>query len=137
MIHNDIYAYYLTSESENDMQNATYKVNMTFLAEKDVYDDGCTGDFGAEWSETREFATLAEVKEFVKDNCYSGYEYLEYDSYLKRYDTSYMTTDDNMGEMSPSELQQWKDGKINGWVVMVSVTVEKFTPKLIGNVKFN
>lgn len=116
---------------------ATYKVELSFLAEQDVYEDGCQNVFGAEWQEVREFATLSEVKEFVKDQTYSGYEYLEYDDYLKKYVTSYMTTDDNCGEMTASEMQQWKDGKINGWCVMVDLRVSKFTPKIVGNIKFN
>ena len=119
------------------MNTATYKVEMAFSAVKDDYNNGETGEFGSDWHESEEFATLAEVKEFVKDRVYSGYEYLEYDSDNKRYVTSYMTTDDNQGEMYESELKAWKKGEINGWSVMCDVTVKKFTPKIIGNVKFN
>lgn len=116
---------------------ATYKVTISFLAEKDDYNEGLTGDIGASWTEVAEFRTLKEVKEFVRDWTYSGYNYIEYDTYLKRYITAYQTTDENVGEMSEREMQAWKDGEINGWTVSCDITVQKLTPKIIGNVKFN
>lgn len=116
---------------------AIYKVTLSFLAEKDDFNEGLTGDVGASWVEVEEFRTLKEVKEFVKDWTYSGYEYIEYDTYLKRYVTAYTTTDDNQGEMSENERKQWQNGEINGWTVNCDITVEKYTPKIIGNVKFN
>ena len=119
------------------MNTATYKVTMTFSAVKDDWENGETGQYGSEWQEVREFKTLREVKEFVKDNSYSGYDYIEYDDYMKYYITSYMTTDDNMGEMTPSEYKQWKNGEINGWCINTDILVQKFTPKTIGNIKFN
>ena len=119
------------------MQAAIYKVEMTFLAAKDNWEEGETGEYGASWEEAREFSTLTDVKQFVKDNTYSGYEYIEYDEYLKRYVTAYTTTDENEGEMSENEKELWKKGEINGWTVNCDITVKKFTPKLIGNIKFN
>jgi hypothetical protein len=119
------------------MNTAMYKVVATFSAVKDDYELGETGEYGADWTETREFATLPEVKEFIKDNTYSGYEYIEYDDYLKRYVTAYTTTDDNEGEMDEDERKQWVKGEINGWTVNCDITVQKFTPKTIGNIKFN
>lgn len=119
------------------MQAAIYKVNMTFLAAKDVYGEGETGDYGAEWQFSEEFSNLNGVKDFVKSHTYSGYEYIEYDSCLKCYLTAYMATDENMGEMSKSESEQWKRGEINGWYTTVNIQVQKFTPKIIGNIKFN
>jgi hypothetical protein len=119
------------------MNAAIYKVDMTFLAAKDDYNDGETGEYGSSWEESKEFNALAEVKQFVKDQTYSGYEYIEYDNYLKRYTTAYMTTDENTGEMYESEKEAWERGEINGWNIMVDFTVKKFTPKLIGNIKFN
>lgn len=119
------------------MNAVIYKVDMTFLTAKDEWENGETGEYGTEWSESEEFETLEEVKEFVKDRTYSGYEYIEYDSYLKRYTTAYTATDNNDGEMSDSEKEQWKKGEINGWSVMCDIVVKKFTPKIIGNIKFN
>lgn len=119
------------------MNAAIYKVDMTFLAAEDEWENGETGEYGASWQESQEFETLAEVKEFVRDRTYSGYEYIEYDSYLKRYTTAYTATDENDGEMSDSEKQAWQRGEINGWTIMCDFTVKKFTPKTIGNVKFN
>lgn len=119
------------------MNKAIYKVEMTFLASKDDWENGETGEYGSQWEESQEFETLQEVKEFVKDNTYSGYEYIEYDDYLKRYVTAYTTTDDNQGEMSKQEHEQWEKGEINGWAVNIDIIVKKFTPKLIGNIKFN
>lgn len=114
-----------------------YKVYMTFSAVKDDWKYGETDEYGANWDLSQEFATLPEVKEFVKENTYSGYEYIEYDEYLKRYTTSYMTTDENEGEMTDLEHEQWKQGDISGWSVQCDITVKKYTPKLIGNIKFN
>jgi hypothetical protein len=119
------------------MNAVIYKVDMTFLTAKDDFENGETGEWGSDWQESEEFSTLKEVKEFVKDRVYSGYEYIEYDPEYKRYITAYMTTDDNQGEMYENERKQWQEGKINGWNVMCDFTVKKFTPKLIGNVKFN
>ncbi len=119
------------------MEQATYKVDMAFLANKDDYEQGYTGEYGASWEESAEFETLKEVKEFVKNRVYSGYEYIEYDSENKWYRTGYLATDENEGEMSKTESIQWKKGKINGWSVNVDITIKKFTPKIIGNVKFN
>ena len=116
---------------------AIYKVDMTFLAEQDDFNSGLTGKYGSQWHETEEFETLAQVKKFVKDRVYSGYEYIEYDSYLKQYTTSYLTTDDNGGELSLEESKAWKRGEMNAWAVTCGITVLKFTPKIIGNVKFN
>jgi conjugal transfer/entry exclusion protein len=117
--------------------SAIYKVEIAFLALKDEWENGETGEYGASWDESREFESLAEVKEFVEENTYSGYDYIEYDNYLKRYVTSYTTTDDNQGEMTESERKQWQAGEINGWTVSCDITVKKFTPKIIGNIKFN
>lgn len=114
-----------------------YKVNMTFSAVKDDYEEGQTDEYGAFWEESKDFDSLQEVKEFVKENTYSGYDYIEYDEYLRAYKTAYMTTDENNGDMSESESEQWKKGEINGWCVDIDITVKKFTPKLIGNIKFN
>ena len=114
-----------------------YKVIATFSTAKDDYEQGETGEYGTSWDITEEFETLAEVKQFVKDNTYSSYQYIEYDDYLKRYLTAYTTTDENEGEMSENELKQWKAGKINGWTVDCRFLVQKFTPKTIGNIKFN
>lgn len=119
------------------MKTATYKVTMTFSAEKDEFKNGCTGEYGTEWQETEEFATLTEVKEFVKDRVYSGYEYIEYDEYNKNYVTAYHAADENNGEMTEQETKDWKAGKINGWYTYCQIKVEKYTPKIIGNIKFN
>ena len=119
------------------MNTAMYKVIATFSAVKDDYELGETGECGSGWTMTEEFNSLPEVKEFIKDNTYSGYNYIEYDDYLKKYVTAYTTTDDNMGEMSEQERKQWVNGKINGWTVDCNITVQKFTPKTIGNIKFN
>jgi hypothetical protein len=119
------------------MQAVIYKVDMTFLTAKDEWENGETGEYGAEWHLSDEFKTLTEVKEYVKEQTYSGYEFIEYDGYLKRYTTAYTTTDDNDGEMSENEHKQWENGEINGWTVMCDITVKKFTPKIIGNIKFN
>lgn len=119
------------------MNTAMYKVTINFSAEKDEYQNGCTGEFGADWQEVREFSTLKEVKEFVKDQVYSGYDYIEYDEYNKAYRTVYTATDENMGDMTNQEVKDWKAGKINGWCIDCQIKVEKYTPKTIGNIKFN
>ena len=47
------------------MKTAMYRVTINFSAEKDKYNNGCTGEYGADWQEVEEFGTLQEVKEFV------------------------------------------------------------------------
>src|SRR3954471_5226845 len=110
------------------MNTAMYKVIATFSAVKDDYKQGELGELGADWEMTEEFKTLAQVKDFVRDNTYSGYNYIEYDDFLKRYATGYTTTDENTGEMTDSERKLWEQGKINGWFVDCQFQVEKFTP---------
>ena len=119
------------------MQHAIYKVEITFLANKDDFENGYTGEYGTEWQESKEFTTLKEVKQFVKDNTYSGYKYIEYDEFNKNYRTSYLTDDNNQGEMYKTDVEKWKRGEINGWSVDCEITVKKYTPKIIGNIKFN
>jgi hypothetical protein len=114
-----------------------YKLKMYFMTEKDIWKEGCTGEYGTEWQEIREFDKLKDLKEFVKDNTYSSYKYIEFDDYNKNYITSYMATDENIGEMTKQEMHDWKRGKINGWVVNCDITIEKYDPKRVNNIKFN
>lgn len=108
-----------------------YKLVMYFNADKDVFDEGLTGETGACWDIEKLFDTIDELKAFVKDETYSGYDYIEQDEDTEgTYRTAYTTTDDNMGEMNKQELEDWKAGKINGWYVDISFTVDEleYTP---------
>lgn len=113
-----------------------YKVKMYFQAVKDDYEQGETSEYGASWEEVKEYETLEDVKEFVKDNTYSGYEYIEFDEFNDYYITSYMTNDDNEGEMLEEEVKQWKNGKINGWRVSIDIIIEEYTPKRLNDIEF-
>lgn len=119
------------------LSNTKYRLKMDFTTEKDNWENGCTGEYGTEWQEVREFSDLKDLKEFVKDNTYGGYKYIEFDDYNKNYITSYMATDENVGEMTEQELKDWKANKINGWTVDCFIAVEKYDPKKVNNIKFN
>lgn len=119
------------------LSNTKYRLKMDFTTEKDDFKNGCTGEYGTQWQEIREFDKLKDLKEFVKDNTYSGYKYIEFDDYNKNYITSYMATDENVGEMTEQESKDWKANKINGWVVDCFIAVEKYDPKKVNNIKFN
>jgi hypothetical protein len=113
-----------------------YKVKLYFNTAKDDWENGETGEYGASWTDSRECQTLEEVKEFVKDNTYSGYEYIEFDEFNDFYITAYTTTDENDGEMDKTEKDAWKKGEINGWTVSVDIIVEEYKPKRLNNLEF-
>ena len=113
-----------------------YKLKMYFNTVKDDYEQGELNEYGTSWEEVKEYELLDDVKEFIRNNTYSAYDYIEYDEYNDFYRTAYTATDDNNGEMSASEHEQWKQGKINGWTVDIDIIIEEYTPQRLNNVDF-
>lgn len=111
---------------------------MYFNTAKDDYEQGEIGEHGTSWENIREFGTLKEVKEFIRDNTYSGYDYIEqHEEEEGRYRTAYTTTDANEGEMTPRETEDWKAGKINGWTVDCDITVQHIVLSPVKDIKFD
>lgn len=111
-----------------------YQATIYFTAELDNYERGVTGNIVNEWQDTLTASTKKELKEKILSVTYtSNWEDVD-DEQLNEYEdateysTSYMTNADNDGEATKSELEQFKAGTLDLYVIechiLVSQTVQ-------------
>lgn len=115
----------------------SYKAMIFFDATEDIYEHGEQPDSpGASWEETLTAKTKKELKEKIAEVTFNDWKFIEQDDineyeHATEYWTSYLTTDDNDGKASDSEVALWKQGKLRLWAVHCHILVNEVTKKKV------
>lgn len=110
----------------------TYQAKIDYDAYKDDYNEG--QDLGCvnSWQETIAADTQSELRNKVLEATYSKWQDLdneqlnEYD-WCTEYHTSYLANADNEGEATPSEIEAWKQGKLDLYAINCHILVTEVT----------
>lgn len=111
----------------------SYKAQIEFTAYEDDYNEG-EGAFANQWNETLLADTQSELRNKILEATYSKWEDLdddqmnEYD-WCTEYHTSYLATEDNIGDATPSEIKAWKKGEMKLYIVNCHILVTEVTEK--------
>lgn len=110
-----------------------YKAIIYFDRVEDDYEQGEL-ERGTSWTETFTADTKSELRNKVLEATYSKWAYLS-DEQINNYDwcteyhTSYLANAENVGNVSKSEVEQWKLGKLELWAVNCHILVTEVTEK--------
>lgn len=109
-----------------------YKAVIYFEAEVDDFEQGLTGEYGASWTEEFTTKTKEELRERISYTTNTKWEDIEQEDIndypnASEYHTSYLTNEDNEGEASAEEVEEWKQGKLKLWAVNCHILVSKVT----------
>lgn len=111
-----------------------YKAIIYYEAELDNYENGVSGNIINEWQEKLTAKTTLELREKVLSATYSIWEDLndeqinEYKN-ATEYITSYMADSDNQGEASKHQLEQFKAGSLDLYVIYCHILVSEVIEK--------
>lgn len=109
-----------------------YKATIYFEANEDKYDEGQSLAIVNSWDETLLADTQSELRNKILEATYSKWGDLndeqmnEYD-WCTEYQTSYLANEDNEGEATPSEIEQWRKGNIKLYAINCHILVTKVT----------
>lgn len=109
-----------------------YKAIIHFDATEDDYEDGEIGGVVNSWEETLTAKTQSELRNKVLGATYSKWEDLdddqmnEYD-WCTEYHTSYLANEDNQGDASESEIEDWRQGKTRLFAITCQILVTEVT----------
>lgn len=109
-----------------------YQAIIHYTTEEDIYSSGCTGKIGTDWTDKLEAATPEELRSIVEDNVYSkredwGDDQINDYEDATEYWADYLANADNMGEATPTEIENWKQGKQRLWLVSCHILVSQIT----------
>ena len=109
-----------------------YKAHIYFTAYEDDYEDGQSISADNSWDEVFTADTQSELRNKILEATYSKWEDLndeqmnEYD-WATEYSTSYLTNEENQGDASEREIEEWKQGKTRLWAIDCHILVTKVT----------
>ena len=108
-----------------------YQATICFTAYLDNYERGVTGNIVNEWQDTLTSSTKKELKEKILNVTYtSNWEDVD-DEQINDYKDAteyrayYMTNVDNDGEATKSELEQFKAGTLDLYVIECHILVSQ------------
>lgn len=109
-----------------------YKAVIYFEAYEDSYEDGEIGNIANHWDETLTAKTKKELRELIEKATYNEWKNIEHEDineYPKasEYWTSYLADEDNQGDAYPSQIEEWKAGKLRLWAIRCHILVSKVT----------
>lgn len=110
-----------------------YKAQIEFIAYEDSYEQGELEQVNI-WEETLLADTQSELRNKILDATYSKWEDLdeeqmnEYD-WCTEYHTSYLANENNEGDASEEEIEQWKLGKLKLYAINCHILVTEVTEK--------
>lgn len=103
-----------------------YQATIHFSAIEDDYEQGEIGGSVNDWIETIEADTTKELKEKVLQATYSTElddEQINDYSFATEYATSYLADENNEGDASPKQIEQWKLGKLKLYAINCHILV--------------
>ena len=113
--------------------NESYKAVIYFDAIEDNYNDGEIGGIVNSWTETLEAPTTEELKQKIVDATYQedfttiDDEQINEYEHATEYHTSYLADDNNQGDASDQQIEQWRAGKLRLWAIRCHILVTKLT----------
>ena len=111
-----------------------YKAQIEFISREDDYQEGELLETSSSWNETLIADTKEKLRERISEITYSKWENIsdeqinEYD-WCTEYHADYLANEDNNGEASEREIEQWKLGKIKLYGVSCHILVTQITEK--------
>lgn len=112
----------------------SYKATIYFDAYVDDYEQGQELQSVNYWTDTIEKDTTEELKKAICEATYSKWDDITYEDIneypqASEYWTSYLADEDNQGDASASQVEQWKQGKLTLYAInchiLVSEVIEK------------
>lgn len=109
-----------------------YKAVICFEAIEDDYEQGEIGRSVNSWDETLTAETQSELRNKILKATYSKWVDLdddqanEYD-WCTEYHTSYLADENNEGDASLGQIEQWKKGKLRLYAVNCHILVTETT----------
>lgn len=109
-----------------------YKAEIEFLAYEDDYNEGEVSGIVNSWNQTITADTKANLRNEICDATYSKWEDIdgdqmnEYD-HATEYHTSYLANEDNQGDASESEIEEWKKGELKLYAINCHILVTEVT----------
>lgn len=108
----------------------TYKATIHFEAYEDDYEQGEL-DHVNSWVDTIERDTQAELKQAIIEATYQNDFSTIDDEQMNGYDwateyhTSYLADEDNQGDASESQIEEWKKGELKLYAINCHILVTK------------
>ncbi len=109
-----------------------YKASILFESAPSSYEHGEDTEISNNWEDSAEFKTKDELKKWICEQCYTDWDLINHDDaneydWASEYWAGYMTDEQNMGEASKTQLEQWEAGKLALWAVHCHILVSEVT----------
>lgn len=109
-----------------------YKAKIYFQAVEDSYENGQELGVDNSWEETLYADTQSELRNKVLEATYSKWADIDDDQmneygWCTEYHTIYLANEDNQGDATSQEVEEWKQGKLKLWAITCHILVTKIT----------
>lgn len=111
------------------------RATIRFSAYEDNYAEGEDTRCVNSWEGTVEASTADELKQLIVASTYQDEwnlanfddEQIHEYSDMTEYHTSYLAPEDNVGDASKSQMDEWKQGKLRLWAIHCDILVSEIT----------